>query len=107
MTFLGCTLKPYARQVGDKTLQCIEYDVEDSLKKAIDKYDEVVESLTGLRPGYHDAATPFLEESTKDCPFRAPCDTVAEQFVECPSCRHTFSKEFAEEHCTFAANTRR
>ena len=36
MTFLGCTLKRYERKVGGKVLQCIEYDVEDSLKKAIE-----------------------------------------------------------------------
>ena len=80
---------------------------EDSLKKAIDKYDEVVESLTGLRAEYHDAKTPFLEESTKDCPYRAPCDMAAKEFIECPSCRHTFSSEFAQEHCTHEAGTQR
>ena len=107
MTFLGCTLKRYERKVGEKTLQCIEYDVEDSLKKALDKYEEVVRSLTGQEPGYHDAGTPFIEESTKDSPYRAPCDPAAKAFVECPSCRHTVSKEFAATHCTFKAGTPR
>ena len=107
MTFLGCTLRRFERTVNGKKLQCVEYDVEDSLRKALDKYEEAVECATGLRTEYHDAATPFLEESTKDCPFRAPCDTKATDFVECPSCRHTFSTEFAKEHCTFEAGKQR
>ena len=98
MTFLGCTLKRFERRVGKKTLQCIEYDVEDSLKKALDKYEEVVESLTGKRVGYHDASTPFLEEPTKGCRFRAPCDTKATDFVECPSCLHSIALEDGSCH---------
>jgi hypothetical protein len=101
MTFLGCTIRRKTQKVNGKDVVCLEYDVEDSLRKCLSKYDEAVLQLTGRLPRYQNANTPFLEESTKECVYRAPLDTSASHFVECPSCRHTFSKDYSDSHCTF------
>ena len=60
----------------------MEYDVEDSLKKCLRKYEEAVFQLTGLAPKYDKIETPFIDEPTKQCVFRAPCDPLAENFAE-------------------------
>ena len=80
--------------------------MEDSLKKCLRKYEEAVFQLTGLVPKYDKLETPFIEEPTKQCVFRAPCDPLAENFVECPSCRHTFPETSVQDF-TCPAGTQR
>ena len=67
MTFLGCTIRRKKRLLRGRWITTVEYYVEDSLRKCLRKYEEVVEKLTGLVPRYQRADTPFLEESTKQC----------------------------------------
>jgi hypothetical protein len=94
MTFLGCTMTRGQRIINGKPVEYVEYNVEDSLKNA------AVLFLTGKLPKSYMAETPFLEEEARKSSFRAPCDSHDTHFVECPSCRHTCSKRFADKACT-------
>ena len=81
-TFLGCTHRRTTRQIGTKTVECVEYDVQGSLKRSIAKYGEAVFDATGSYPKMKGERTPFITEETKYSKHRAPASN--DDFVECP-----------------------
>merc|ERR1711965_220814 len=104
-TFLGCTHTSSERIIDGKPVRCIEYDVSSAMKRCVSKFEEAVHQITGRYPKLSPAKTPFLAEDTQNSLHRAPYSGDAE-FVECPSCRHTFSKSDADNHCTFKRGTK-
>lgn len=99
-TFLGCTHRRTKRTVEGRVLQCMEYDSSGQLRRAVVKYKEVVQQLTGMEPQMKKVSTPYIQEETKKSLHRAPIQSG--KFVECPCCMHTFPETDARQH-TFDA----
>ena len=69
-TFLGCEHQRVVREVKygpkgretSRTFQCMVYNVQASLERAIVKYEKAVEKATGNLPNFKPATTPFVDE---------------------------------------------
>ena len=104
LTFLGCELKRGQRQIKEKTVNYVEYNISNQLKRALSKYEQAVYDATGKYPQYIGGKTPFIVEETKECPHRAPYN--GERFLECPSCLHTIPESFLKNYM-FDSGTQR
>ena len=105
-TFLGCTSTHSTRKFGSHSARCVRSEAIAAVHKGLARYEVAVFEITGQYPRFYQVKTPFLEEDTKECPFRAPCDED-DHFIECPSCLHTIPKSEAEQLHTYQAGTQR
>ena len=96
LTFLGCELTRGQKQINNKTVNYVEYNISNQLRRALSKYEQAVYDATGKYPQYNSGKTPFIVEETKQCPHRAPYN--GEKFLECPCCLHTIPESFLKQY---------
>ncbi len=82
---LGCTHKCFSAKLPDGiSVRVMEYDVEDSLRNACDRYMRLAQEVGGGKIPLRHVATPFLSEDGKDATARKPL--APGPCIECPGC---------------------
>ena len=89
--YLGCKHKQSIIKLKDgKSVNVVEYDMEEPLKAAVDKYIELASALEGKPVKLKYAPTPCIAEDQKTSPMGAPAYTGKGTSVQCPWCQHVF-----------------
>ena len=85
-------------------MEIMEYDVSDSMRRAVTKYETAVYEITGVYPKLYSVDKPFVSEEASGSRQRQPCTSGPS--VECPSCYHAMALHHIQHHTLPEGTTR-
>ena len=59
LTFLGCELTRGQKEIKGKTVNYVEYNISNQLRRALSKYEQAVYDATGKYPQYNGGENTF------------------------------------------------